>query len=418
MSESKPKKENLEEKKITQEPKKEMDKNLEENKNKEEAEKNNIIEQEKTKEKVKTKENNMAKRNIKTPIIIFSALIIILLILSVIFALVNINNDKILSNISIMGIDVSNMTQEEAKEAVNEVVNLKLEEEMTLKKDEYETNLNAIQLDASFDVEKAVNEAYGIGRNGNIVVNNYNILYTMLFGQNLECEFTYEEESLDEKIDDISSKLPGAVVESSYYIEEEDLIIVKGTEGIAIKKDELKETIINAIKNIETKYTIITIPTENAEPESIDLEKIRNEIYKEPQDASVSKNSETGKTEVHTHVNGVDFAISMGEAEEIIAKDKEEYTIPLKITVPDKTLADLGEEAFPDELATYTTRYDPSNRNRSNNLAISAEKIDGTIIMPGETFSYNQTVGERTIAEGYKEAGAYAGGRVVQDVGG
>ena len=38
--------------------------------------------------------------------------------------------------------------------------------------------------------------------------------------------------------------------------------------------------------------------------------------------------------------------------------------------------------------------------------------------MPGETFSYNQTVGERTIAEGYKEAGAYAGGRVVQDVGG
>lgn len=418
MSESEPKKENLEEKKITQEPKKEMDKNLEENKNKEEAEKNNIIEQEKTKEKVKTKENNMAKRNIKTPIIVFSALIIILLILSVIFALVNINNDKILSNISIMGIDVSNMTQEEAKEAVNEVVNLKLEEEMTLKKDEYETNLNAIQLDASFDVEKAVNEAYGIGRNGNIVVNNYNILYTILFGKDLECEFTYEEESLDEKIDDISSKLPGAVVESSYYIEEEDLIIVKGTEGIAIKKDELKDIIINAIKNIETKYTIITIPTENAEPEAIDLEKIRNEIYKEPQDASVSKNSETGKTEVHTHVNGVDFAISMEEAEEIIAEDKEEYTIPLKITVPDKTIADLGEEAFPDELATYTTRYDPSNRNRSNNLAISAEKIDGTIIMPGETFSYNQTVGERTIAEGYKEAGAYAGGRVVQDVGG
>lgn len=38
--------------------------------------------------------------------------------------------------------------------------------------------------------------------------------------------------------------------------------------------------------------------------------------------------------------------------------------------------------------------------------------------MPGETFSYNQTVGERTIAAGYKEAGAYAGGKVVQDVGG
>ena len=38
--------------------------------------------------------------------------------------------------------------------------------------------------------------------------------------------------------------------------------------------------------------------------------------------------------------------------------------------------------------------------------------------MPGEVFSYNQIVGERTIAAGYKEAGAYAGGKVVQDVGG
>ena len=108
----------------------------------------------------------------------------------------------------------------------------------------------------------------------------------------------------------------------------------------------------------------------------------------------------------------------MEEAQEIISEDKEEYVIPLKITLPEKTLADLGEEAFPDELATYSTRYDPTNRNRSNNLEISAEKINGTIVMPGETFSYNQVVGERTIAEGYKEAGAYAGGRVVQDVGG
>ena len=114
----------------------------------------------------------------------------------------------------------------------------------------------------------------------------------------------------------------------------------------------------------------------------------------------------------------MDFDISIEEAKKIIAEDKEEYVIPLKIIVPDKTLSDLGEEAFPDKLSEYSTIFDPSNRNRSNNLAISAEKIDGTIIMPGETFSYNQTVGERTIAAGYKEAGAYAGGKVVQDVGG
>lgn len=57
-----------------------------------------------------------------------------LLIISVIFSLININNENILNNVSIIGIDVSNMSQEKAKEAISEVVNAKLTEEMILKK--------------------------------------------------------------------------------------------------------------------------------------------------------------------------------------------------------------------------------------------------------------------------------------------
>ena len=369
------------------------------------------IEDKKSTENTKTK-----KLSKKTTIciVLVSILVIFLLIISVIFSLININNENILNNVSIMGIDVSNMSQEKAKEAVSEVVNAKLTEEMVLKKDDYETSLNANQISAQFDVETAVSEAFNIGRDGNIITNNYGILSTWLFGRDIECNFNYNEEALDKKIDDVQAKLPGAVVQSSYYIEDEDLIIVKGKSGLAIKKDELETNILNKIKDVNKKYDITTIPTEEKEPDEINLEQIKNEIYKEPQDAYVS----TNPTTVHTHVNGVDFAVSMEEAQEIISEDKDEYVIPLKITVPGKTLSDLGEEAFPDELGTYTTRYDPTNKNRSNNLEISAKKINGTIIMPGETFSYNQTVGERTIAEGYKEAGAYAGGRVVQDVGG
>ena len=348
------------------------------------------------------------------PLIIISSAIVCLLIFSVIFALININNEKIIGKVSIMGIDVSNMTMDEATATITDIVNAKLSEEMILKKDDYETSLNGTQINANFDIETAVGTAYNIGRNGNIVTNNYSILWSIIWGTNIKMNLNYNEETLNKKINDISSKLPGAVVQSSYYIEDEELIIVKGKSGIEAKKDELKNTIIQSIKEITKKYDIITIPTEEVEPEEIDLEKIRNEIYKEPEDAYVSKNPTT----VHTHVNGVDFKVSMEEAKKIIAEDKEEYVVPLKITLPEKTLEDLGEEAFPDELASYTTRYDPSNKNRGNNLTISAEKIDGTIIMPGEVFSYNQTVGERTIAAGYKEAGAYAGGKVVQDVGG
>ena len=411
-----------------EENKKEADNELEENSaknneevvaaDKKEVKKENLEKDQDKKETEKEESKKEKKVSKKTKILLIVIFIIFLLIFSVIFAIINIGNEKVFGKISIMGIDVGNMTREEAKETLNKIIDEKMTEELILKKDDYETSLNAIQLDANFNIDEAINEAYNIGRSGNIITNNYNILYTMIFGRNIDCDFSYSEDLLNEKINNIASKIPGAVVQSSYYIEDENLIIVKGTEGLAIEEDELKNAIINEIKDIKQKYNIITIPTEEVKPDEIDIEKIKNEIYKEPQDAYVSENSETGKTEVHTHVNGVDFAISIDEAKEILAEDKQEYTIPLKITVPDKTIADLGEEAFPDELATYSTRYDPTNKNRSNNIAISTEKIDGTIIMPGETFSYNQTVGERTIAEGYKEAGAYAGGRVVQDVGG
>ena len=390
---------------------KEKGEKLETNTNKEEVKKikvNDDAKNSEEKEKV-----NKSDRKLILPITIISILILVL-IFSVIFALININNEKIFDNISIMGIDVSNMTREEANKAVNDVINAKISEELFLKKDDYETSLNANQINAVFDVENAVNQAYNIGRDGNIVTNNYGILWATLFGKDIDCSLNYDEETLTEKIADISSKLPGAVVQSSYYIEDEELIIVKGKAGLTIKTEELKEQILNELKQVNKIYDIITLPTEQVQPEAIDVEKIRNEIYKEPQDAYVSKNPTT----VHTHVNGVDFAVSIEAAKEIISEDKDEYVIPLKITLAEKTLDDLGEEAFPDLLSEYTTIYDPSNKNRSNNLSISAEKIDGTIVMPGETFSYNQTVGERTIAAGYKEAGAYAGGRVVQDVGG
>ena len=174
----------------------------------------------------------------------------------------------------------------------------------------------------------------------------------------------YNEEVLDNKISSILSALPGAVQEYSYYIEDENLIITKGKGGIIIDKERLKELINDKIQKLESNTAIIEIPVVNKEPDAVDLEKIRSEIYKEAQDAYITQDPLT----VHPNVNGVDFAISLDEAKEILKEDKEEYVIPLKITVADRTISDLGEEAFPNVLGTFTTRYDASNKNRSNNI--------------------------------------------------
>ena len=248
---------------------KEKGEKLETNTNKEEVKKIKVNDDAKGSEE---KENVIKNdRKLILPIAIISILILVL-IFSVIFALININNEKIFDNISIMGIDVSNMTREEANKAVKDVINAKISEELFLKKDDYETSLNANQINAVFDVENAVNQAYNIGRDGNIVTNNYGILWVTLFGKDIDCSLNYDEETLIEKIADISSKLPGAVVQSSYYIEDEELIIVKGKAGLTIKTDELKEQILNELKQINKIYEIITIPTEQVQPEANDVE--------------------------------------------------------------------------------------------------------------------------------------------------
>ncbi len=63
---------------------------------------------------------------------------------------------------------------------------------------------------------------------------------------------------------------------------------------------------------------------------------------------------------------------------------------------------------------TETTK----DNNRNTNIRLSAEAINGTMVAPGEIFSFNQATGQRTAAKGYKEATAISGGQTNPEVGG
>lgn len=161
-------------------------------------------------------------------IIIIAVLICVVSIFSMIFAILNIKNTNILSGIYVLNIDVSNMTKEQALKKVDDILDEKLKSDITLKYDEYETIVNNSQFGIRFDNQKAVSNAYNIGKENNIVVNNYKILFAKLHKINIEPELIIDSETLQNKIREISAKLPNAVVENSYYIEGNKLIIVKG----------------------------------------------------------------------------------------------------------------------------------------------------------------------------------------------
>ena len=68
-------------------------------------------------------------------------------------------------------------------------------------------------------------------------------------------------------------------------------------------------------------------------------------------------------------------------------------------------------------LSTFTTET-TANEKRNTNVKLAARAINGTIVQPGEEFSFNKVVGQRTAEKGYQEAAAYSGGEVVQEPGG
>lgn len=363
------------------------------------------------KEKSKTKKKSKNKKLIIMSIIV---IVVVCFIFSIIFAIITSFNEDIIKGVSVSGIDVSGYSKEEIKNKFDGLVEENKTKSIILKYQDVEKTITPEEIELTCDVESIASEAYLIGRNSNIFVNNFEIVQSFFTKRNIDMKYTINEEKLQEIIKEFNETLPDGVKEYEYCIEDDELIITKGTEGIAVIESETENKIKKAIVDFSTKNNVIEVPVENVKPSEIDLEKIYTEIYKEPQDAYITQDPVT----VHPNINGIDFAITMDEAKELLKEDKEEYIIPLKITIAEKTLSDLGAEAFPNELGSYSTKFNISNSNRTNNIKLATNKINGTIILPGETFSYNQTVGKRTIQAGFKEAGAYAGGQVVQEVGG
>lgn len=385
---------------------------------------NNLLEKdvaktvENTEEKISTNFSPIEKKTTSV-LSIFTLLIIlfisILLVIFAIFTIYNTFNSNIISGVHIKDINVSGLSASDAKYQLDNYLKDKLPEEITVKHGDFETTISLEQMDVTFDTKSAIRSALKIGREGNIFENNLQVL-SMMFGNiNIEPNVIFDKKSLTKNLEDISTQLPDAVVQSSYYIEGNELVITSGKEGNVVDIDATLEAIKNSISNFSASHEPIEIAVKTQQPDEINIDQIYQEVRKDPVDAYYTKDL----FEIHPSENGVDFKVSLEEAKSIISSEtKEEYSIPLNIIRPNITTNMIGTEAFPDLLSTFSTKYAASNRNRTTNLILAANKINGTVLMPGETFSYNKVVGARTIAAGYKEAPIYVQGRVEDGLGG
>ena len=117
----------------------------------------------------------LRKKKRRTIIFIFVVILIFLIVaFSTIFALLNMNNIKIAKGVSIKNVELSDLTIDDARKNLNEVLEKQLIAELNVKyNDEYNITLSPAQIEFKYNVEDALNKAYSIGRSDNIILDNY-----------------------------------------------------------------------------------------------------------------------------------------------------------------------------------------------------------------------------------------------------
>ena len=317
------------------------------------------------------------KRFIIIPII---GTCILLLLFSTIFSFININNNNIIKGVSINGVTIQGLQIEEAKEKLSKLYNIE-EKEIILTSGEYRFLLKLKDIGTKIEINDAIEKAYEVGRNNNIFINNYLILQTMISKRNIELAINIDNKKFEKLVKKINSNIPDKVEEVSYNIEGDELIIKTGEAGLSVNKEKLKEDIKLAILRNGQE---INIELEEKQPDPIDIEKIYANIHKEPQNAYFDNEIR----EIIYEQDGISFNIE--DAKQVLKEEKEEYRIKLAITKASVTIYNLPMEAFPDLLATHRTPILSSDANRTYNLNLAAELVNGTVVAPGEVFSYNR----------------------------
>lgn len=315
-----------------------------------------------------------------------------------------------LPNTSIAGVDVSGQSREGATAALEGALPGLLADsraEFTCAGQSYAVNGDdpSVSVDAAAAVDAALTDQAGsfFTRGGRYLAavmhgNRYSVPVTL----------TGTPDAVTRAVEECSD--PEA--QTTWEVTDTELVLHKGVTGRTIDVAALTDALAERLGILVSGFQLDAAPIEaqvtTAPPAAPDFDAIRSEIAAEPADAYLDKETR----EIVPSVTGVDFDTAQAQAVLDAAGEGETVSVPLLLTKPKLTTAKLEANLFKDVLGSgSTTCAGPSNR--WYNIDLAAKRLNGTILLPGETFSYNDTVGPYTLASGYKAAGTYQNGQSV-----
>ena len=347
----------------------------------------------------------MKKLNKKVPIIGGAVIGVILVIYIILCFLAS--GKGFIKNMTINGIKVNNMSKEE--------VISKLENKY--QKDQNQLLLNLEMNDQKYQIDMKDNVKVNIKKQVNNIQKKYNNFFTKGYHYLLQHNENISIDIKNQKLLNKDIKKSGildysTLVPTTYKVEKTKVIFTKGKSGEAVKQKDVYNTIQTALNEYDFNKTLKIKPSSVSEDESV-MKTIYKTLSKEGKNATLDKNNDY---KIVAEQYGAKYDLDDSISAFNKAKEGKEFEVKAKAIVPSITKEDLEKNLFKDVLGEYTTSVSGSSV-RKNNVRLAGEKCN-VILLPGEEFSYNKTVGKRTKENGFGEAGAYLNGETVQEVGG
>ena len=147
--------------------------------------------------------------------------------------------------------------------------------------------------------------------------------------------------------------------------------------------------------------------------------KVVEEVEVKAENASISINS--GNISIIPEVSGKTINkedLHNKLVENINGNSEDVVELTFELQEQEATIKSTDLEKINGQISSYSTNYTDSGDGRVKNMQIAAQTVSGTIVMPGEEFSYNALIGDTTPDKGYEKANTYVGNEIVPDYGG
>ena len=323
------------------------------------------------------------------------------------------SDGKIANGVVMDSIDLGGMSIDEAQ---NKLKDSKFynDRNITLKSGNEVATFSSSEISMMADAKKSALRAYSVGRGGNIFSNIYTSAKAVVTGYELAPAVSLNTESLDAIIYELGLRKNGKAEEAHISAITDTTATINPPTGGQGEDVESDRSIV--IDDFENGVFDTELPLEPTLPVKLTADEVYAMIY------TPSKNAEyklDGKElSIMDEVVGRDADKSEIASKLSQLNSSQAITLNITTVTPEITASALREKLFKNELASYSSTYSTSAANRAFNVSRAANSVNGTILLPGDTFSYNQAIGNPSLANGYKIAPTYASGKTSEGAGG